>query len=421
MMNRITQTNPPQTRGDDAPRAPHVRPTEATLDTRFGVYVHFPYCAKKCPYCDFASFTTQPADIPHEAYRRAVVAELDLRLAARTVWPTVTSVFFGGGTPSLWAPRELGAVVSALRARLDFAPDVEITAECNPSSLDRAKASALLEVGVNRLSVGIQSLDAERLAFLGRFHDVEGGLAAVRAAREAGVERLSCDLIFAVAGGRPQAAVDAQREVIALAEFGLTHLSAYGLTIEPGTRFGELAKKSRLPIAADDVFADSFLAIDEALTARGFSHYEVSNYAMPGEEARHNLATWRGWDYLGLGSSAVGTLTDPATGVAQRTKNHPNPATYMRASTEGRLEHVEAEELDRTTRLREALMLGLRLETGIDLEELARRLDLRVLTPERERTLAKLAARGRLVQTGSRIRVPREARAFSDGIAAELF
>lgn len=420
-MNRITQTNPSQTRGDDAPRSPRARPTEATLDTRFGIYVHFPYCTKKCPYCDFASFTTQPADIPHEAYRRAVVAELDLRLAARTEWPTVTSVFFGGGTPSLWAPRELGAVVSALRARLDFAPGVEITAECNPSSLDRAKASALLEVGVNRLSVGIQSLDAERLAFLGRFHDVESGLAAVRAAREAGVQRLSCDLIFAVAGGRPQAAEDAQREVIALAEFGLTHLSAYGLTIEPGTRFGELAKKSRLPVAPDDVFADSFLAIDEALTARGFSHYEVSNYALPGEEARHNLATWRGWDYLGLGSSAVGTLSDPATGVAHRTKNHPNPATYMRASTEGRLEHVEAEELDRTTRLREALMLGLRLEAGVDLEELARRIDVRVLTPERERALSRLAERGRLVQVGSRIHVPREARAFSDGIAAELF
>ena len=410
-MNRTIHVNPPQTSGDHA----------ATLDTQFGVYVHFPYCAKKCPYCDFASFTTQPADIPHEAYRRAVVAELELRLAARAAWPRVTSVFFGGGTPSLWDPRELGAVIAALRARLDFSPDVEITAECNPSSLDRAKATALLEVGVNRLSVGVQSLDAERLAFLGRFHDVEGGLTAVRAAREAGVQRLSCDLIFAVAGGRPQAATDAQREVVALAEFGLTHLSAYGLTIEPGTRFGELARKSRLPIAPEEVFADSFLAIDEALTARGFSHYEVSNYAFPGEEARHNLATWRGHDYLGLGSSAVGTLTDAATGVARRTKNHPNPATYMRACTEGRLEHVDAEELDRETRLREALMLGLRLEAGVDLEELARRLDVHVLTPERERILSKLAARGRLVQTGSRIRVPREARAFSDGIAAELF
>jgi coproporphyrinogen III oxidase-like Fe-S oxidoreductase len=141
-VNRTIHVNPPQTSGDHA----------ATLDTQFGVYVHFPYCAKKCPYCDFASFTTQPADIPHEAYRRAVVAELELRLAARAAWPRVTSVFFGGGTPSLWDPRELGAVIAALRARLDFSPDVEITAECNPSSLDRAKATALLEVGVNRLS-----------------------------------------------------------------------------------------------------------------------------------------------------------------------------------------------------------------------------------------------------------------------------
>lgn len=393
---------------------------------RFGVYVHFPYCLKKCPYCDFASFTTAREEIPHERYRDAVIAELRLRLAARASWPRVTSVFFGGGTPSLWRADALGGVLDAIQGELGFGADVEITAECNPTSLDEAHAAALLAAGVNRLSIGIQSLDDRRLEFLGRLHDVELGLAAVRAAQAAGVTRLSCDLIFGVEGGKRQRAEDARREVLALTDAGLTHLSAYGLTIEPNTKFGELAKKGRLPIAADDDLADAFFAIDEALTARGLRHYEISNYAKPGEEARHNLSYWRGDDVLGLGSSAVGLVTDHDEGgapraTATRTKNVPGPARYMDAALAGRLEHAEVETLDAETRVREALMLGLRLEDGLDVGELGARYGVEVLTAERRRAIARLARAGRLVHDGDRLVVPRAARVFTDGVAAELF
>ena len=388
---------------------------------RFGVYVHFPYCLKKCPYCDFASFTTPREDIPHERYRDAVIAELRLRLAARTSWPRVTSVFFGGGTPSLWREDALGDVLDAFGAELGFAPNVEITVECNPTSLDERKAASLLARGVNRLSIGIQSLSNDRLAFLGRLHDVDLGLAAMRAAQRAGVKRLSCDLIFGVEGGRRQSADDARREVTELVDAGLTHLSAYGLTIEPNTKFGELARKNKLPIAADDTLADSFFAIDEALTARGLRHYEISNYAAPGEEARHNLSYWHGDDVLGLGSSAVGMLEDAEGGTATRTKNQPNPNRWMDAVLAGTLTHAESELLDGPTRVREAIMLGLRLEEGLDVDALGLRFEGLVQTPERTCSIDRMLRTGRLQREDSRLSVPREARVFTDGIAAELF
>lgn len=387
----------------------------------FAAYVHFPYCLKKCPYCDFASFTTPREEIPHERYRDAVVAEIALWAKQRESWPKLSSVFFGGGTPSLWQASALGEVLSALRSTFGFESNVEISAECNPTSLDERKASELLEAGVNRLSIGIQSLDRDRLAFLGRLHDVDGGLASLAAARAAGVKRLSCDLIFGVAGGRAESPEDARAEVLALAEFGLEHLSAYGLTIEAGTQFGELARRGRLPIASDDLLADSFSAIDEALTKIGFTHYEVSNYARAGEEARHNLSYWRGDDYLGLGSSAVGTLSDPNSGNATRTKHHPNPERYMSTVLSGELKPQETEHLDPETRVREALMLGLRLAEGLDLGVLGERLGVQVRTAERERAMHQLERAGRLEISEQHIRIPRAARAFSDGIAAALF
>src|SRR5262249_51125609 len=197
-------------------------------------------------------------------------------------------------------PAELGRV---LRAILEAAPhradDVEITVECNPTSLDEARARALLAEGVSRLSVGVQGLDAGRLQFLGRLHDPEGGLAAVHAALRAGVPRVSADLIYGVAtGAEPPCPADAAAEAPRVAATGVSHLSAYSLTIEPGTQFGELFRRGRLPVAPDEAVADAFFAVEEALEAHGFVHYEISNYARPGQEARHNLGYWKGADYL---------------------------------------------------------------------------------------------------------------------------
>jgi len=387
------------------------------------VYVHFPWCLKKCPYCDFVSFAKDRADIDHAGYADAVLAELSLRREALQ-GRRLRSVFFGGGTPSLWAPSELGRVLRAIREAAGGGDDdVEITVECNPTSLDEERARALLGEGVNRLSVGVQGLDPERLRFLGRLHDADGGLASVEAALRSGMPRVSADLIYGVAtGSAAPSATEAAAEVERVASTGVTHVSAYSLTIEPGTQFGELARKGRLPIAPDDAVAEAFFAIEAALEARGLVHYEISNYARPGDEAQHNLGYWRGTDYLGLGCAAYGTLGD-AAGHAVRYRNVPDPVRYAKAALGGGLAAVvESEEpLDPETRLRERIMLGLRLRDGFDLEGAARELGIAAWTSERRRAAERLIARGDLTLEGGHVRLSPRARVYADGITAALF
>ena len=393
-----------------------------------GVYVHFPFCLKKCPYCDFVSFARAREEIDHRGYADAVLAELERRRPALE-GKRLSTVFFGGGTPSLWEPAELGRVLRAiLAAAPERADEVEVTVECNPTSLDEARARALLSEGVGRLSVGVQGLDATRLAFLGRLHDPQGGLDAVLSALRAGVPRVSADLIYGVATGpEPPSAAESAAEVRRVARTGVTHLSAYSLTIEPGTVFGEQARRGRLPIAPDDAVADAFFAVEEALEAEGFVHYEISNYARPGEEARHNLGYWRGVDYLGLGCAAFGTLSgssiegSPASGRAVRYRNLIDPARYVAAAVKGAPLEAEREELDGETRLRERLMLGLRLLEGVDLDAAGAELGVTPWTPARRRAADRLVACGRLEVEGGRLRVPPAARVWADGVAAELF
>jgi oxygen-independent coproporphyrinogen-3 oxidase len=415
------------------PRA--ARPLEPEKP-RLGVYVHFPWCLAKCPYCDFLSVAADRPAIPHEPYADAVVAELDRR-AGELGAHRLASVFFGGGTPSLWKPAALGRVLRRILSTLgatttrtgaapgEPAPPPEITVECNPSSFDLDVGRALVDQGVNRVSLGIQGLDASRLRFLGRLHDAEGGLRAVRAALEAGVPRVSADFIFGVAG---QSASDAAREVTVLADLGTTHLSAYALTIEHGTQFGALARKGRLPLLPEDAVADSFLAVHEALTARGFEHYEVSNYARSGHRAEHNLGYWRGASYLGLGCGAFGTV--PLGGRRVRYRNTPVPERYTasaplwsgaeldRASPGGLVSEVET--LTAEALFTERLLLGLRLSEGLDLEAAGRELGVEPFPPGRTAAIERLVERGRLVREGSRLRIPAEAWLLADGTIAAL-
>jgi putative oxygen-independent coproporphyrinogen III oxidase len=394
------------------------RPSRQNRLAEAGVYVHFPWCLRKCPYCDFLSIAAERQALPHSAYADALIAEL-ARRATTFGSKRLDSVFFGGGTPSLWEPRELGRVLRAVRDRLSADDDVEITVECNPSSFDAERARALLDQGVNRVSIGVQSLHPARLQFLGRLHDVAGGLSAVRAALEAGVPRVSADLIFGVHGQTPE---EAASEVRRVAELGVTHLSAYALTIEPGTEFGARAKKGSLPLAIDDAVAESFLAVDEALGALGFEHYEISNFARPGQRSRHNVGYWLGRDYLGLGTGAWGTVA----GV--RTRNTPSPEKYLavdwptadldRASASA--PQTEREELSPETALAERIMLGLRLAEGLDVEAAAADVGAVAWTPERVRAVDRAVARGRLVREGPVLRIPKAAWLFADGTIAEL-
>lgn len=387
-----------------------------------GVYVHFPWCLRKCPYCDFTTFERSRDAIDHRGYADAVIAELD----ARRDWYTgrLETIFFGGGTPSLWEPEELGRVLEAIldRAEAKGAEGVEITVECNPSSLDEERARGFASVGVNRLSVGVQGLDASRLEFLGRLHNPEEALVAVRAAMAAGV-RVNADLMIGIATAFDerghQAPAEAVREALIVAELGVSHISAYQLTVEPKTRFGELDRKGKLPLVGEDRMAITFLETSRALEKRGLEHYEISNFSRPGERSRHNVGYWLGQDYLGLGCAAYGTITQE-TG-AFRYRNAPNPERYLAHVAAGEFEPHERELLDGETRLKERIMLGLRLREGFDLERAASECGVDAWSGARQKAVAELVLSGRLVQSGPRLAIPRDAWLFTDGIAAALF
>ena len=383
------------------------------------IYVHFPWCLAKCPYCDFVSYATDRSSIDHAGYADAVLREAE----ARATDLAIDSVFFGGGTPSLWEPAELGRVLRRLSEIFVVAPDTEVTVECNPTSLDHDRARALLDAGVNRLSIGTQSLRAEQLRFLGRLHDPAGATAAVAAALRAGVPRVSTDLIFGLPG---QTAEDAREQAETLAGSGITHLSCYQLTIEPGTQFGERKKRGLLPLADDGAVADAFLAIDAALEKRGLRHYEISNYALPGDEARHNVGYWRGGAYVGLGCGAFGFTRTAGGGV--RWRNAIVPDAYV-AQTHAMTAGMPAPEksgamveaLDALALLRERIMLGLRMATGIDLGRAGRDLEIDPWTRDRLRAIDGLVAKDRLVREGDVLRIPRAAWLFTDDIASRLF
>ena len=382
------------------------------LDT--SVYVHFPWCAKKCPYCDFAT-RKRPADaIPHEAYADAVLRELALRGDLRG--RRLASVFFGGGTPSLWAAEALGRVLAGIRRAFEAeTSDLEVTAECNPQSLTAAQARGFAAAGVNRLSVGVQSLRDDQLRFLGRLHDRDEALRALGDACAA-VPRVSADLMF---GLPKQRAMDA--EIDAVLATGVEHVSAYSLTIEPGTQFGELRRLGRLEVAPDDDVARLFQAAEHRFGAGGFAHYEVSNYARPGAEARHNQHYWRGGDYLALGAAAVGCLSEGTR--ARRYRNVTDGDAYLATVEEAEgAADVEGweETLGPDERVQEALMLGLRTTEGVDLGALGARIGGDPLA-RRAAAVERALAAGELVREGDRLFVPRAHWLRLDGITARLF
>jgi putative oxygen-independent coproporphyrinogen III oxidase len=377
------------------------------------VYVHFPWCLRKCPYCDFATSPKERAEIAHAEYADAVLKELQFR-GPSLADARLFSVFFGGGTPSLWEPRELGRVLSGIRGAFGAEhPDCEITVECNPSSLDAERARMLRDQGVNRLSVGVQSLDDEELRFLGRLHDRRLALSALEAA-QASFERVSADLMFALPEQPPERFLGFLDTLLGM---GLSHVSAYALTIEPATPFGERARKKLLRPAPDESYAVMFEQIQQRFARAGFEQYEVSNYALVGEESRHNQHYWRGGSYLGLGAAAVGCLHQGSGG--RRYRNHPDATRYGERCQSKQVEVFE-EELDAEDVIREALMLGLRTREGVDLGELTRRLA-RDPRAGRETQMAKHAARGQLLFEGERMRVPAERWLLLDGIVADLF
>lgn len=375
------------------------------------VYIHFPWCARKCPYCDFATEPIREKALPHERYADAVLRELDARaddLRGRTLF----SVFFGGGTPSLWSPKALARTLEGVRDAFEAtAEDLEVTVECNPSSLTKRNVALLREAGVDRLSIGVQSLRDRHLRYLGRLHDSGQAIAAIETA-VAEMPRVSADLMFGMPG---QTAEELAEDVERIACVGVRHVSAYALTIEDKTVFGSLHRAGKLRIGAEDDYAAMFEDLERQFDRLGWTHYEVSNYAADREESRHNLHYWRGGAYVGLGAAAVGCL-DRGSGRAERWRNDSNPARYLDSqSLRSEIEMLGPEDI-----VREALMLGLRTLDGMSLSETRRRAG---IDPEasREREIAAAIDRGDLVRNDDRLRVPRDRWLKLDGIVRDLF
>ena len=344
------------------------------MSSSFGVYIHFPYCTVHCPYCDFAVSTERP--IPHGRYARAVLAELELR-AGGFEGRRARSLYLGGGTPSLWEPERVAAVVAAVRARCGLPPGAEVTLEANPENCERGRLDAFRQAGVNRLSIGVQSFDAGVLVKLGRRHGPDVAERAIRAAAEV-LPNVAADLIY---GARRSTLATARADAERLAGLPVVHVSAYALTLDPEVLAEEvplarLRRQGRLPLPSDEEVVAQARAIRVALRRAGLRRYEISNFSRPGFESVHNRVYWESESYLGLGAGAHGCLHHlgggpggPAAG-AVRWGNHRTPAAYLAAVEAGRSPSAEEERLGPRELVEERVMLALRTARGLPLGEI---------------------------------------------------
>jgi oxygen-independent coproporphyrinogen-3 oxidase len=367
--------------------------------TPLALYVHWPFCISKCPYCDFNSHVREAID--QEAWREALLADMAYEAEAGPPGP-LGSIFFGGGTPSLMAPATVAALIEAAESHWGFAPGIEITLEANPSSVESGRFADLAAAGVNRVSLGLQSLDDDSLRFLGRAHDVEEGLGALATAQRH-FARVSFDLIYALPG---QSAKAWKAELARALGFGTGHLSLYQLTVEPGTRFAALAAKGKF-IEADPDFAASLYELTGEMTeAAGLPAYEISNHARPGEESRHNLAYWRYRPYLGVGPGAHGRRGGLAT------LRHRKPENWLAALARNGHGLAEEAALTPEEQAREALLMGLRLSEGIATEGLEGQID--------RNAAERLERQGLLTRSPGRLRVLPAGQLLLDRILAEI-
>ena len=366
-------------------------------DGALALYVHWPFCVSKCPYCDFNSHVREQVD--QDVWRESLLADLAWE-AAQTPARRLTSIFFGGGTPSLMPPATVAAIIESAARHWGFADGIEITLEANPSSVEAARFADLARAGVNRVSLGLQSLDDEALHFLGRAHGVQEGLMALGTAQSV-FDRVSFDLIYALPGQGADAWTSELDRALA---FGTDHLSLYQLTIEPGTRFAALAAKGELMPADPDESAALYELTQELTGAAGLPAYEISNHARPGQESRHNLAYWRYGAYAGIGPGAHGRRN----GVA--TQRHRKPENWLAALDRNGHGIVKENAIAPAEQRVEALLMGLRLAEGVPWSPEG--LDLAAVD--------RLAAQGLLERAPERLRVTPRGMLLLDGILAEI-
>ncbi len=382
---------------------------KAGQDPGFGVYIHWPFCAAKCPYCDFNSHVRhQPVD--QERFAAAFAREL-ATMRARTGPRTVTSIFLGGGTPSLMRPETVAAVLDAVAKNWTVPKGIEVTLEANPSSVEAERFLGYRAAGVNRVSLGVQALNDQDLRFLGRLHTVADALVAIDLARKT-FPRLSFDLIYARPGQTPDAwEAELERAIGHAAD----HLSLYQLTIEEGTPFHALHAARRFAVPDGDLAADLYAVTQDVTAARGLPAYEISNHAKPGAESRHNLTYWRYGEYVGVGPGAHGRFVEHGRRVVTVTERMPE--TWMNLVEAKGHGITGGEVLTRSEEADEFLLMGLRLAEGIDLARYEQ-LSGRAFSPAR---LSVLQEEGLIAPVGnSRLRATPSGMIVLDAVVADL-
>ncbi|ATP20969.1 MULTISPECIES: radical SAM family heme chaperone HemW [Sphingobium] len=387
--------------------SPEVLLAPPAFTEALGLYVHWPFCVSKCPYCDFNSHVRDRIDA--DAWQAALLADLAYE-AEKTGRRPLRSIFFGGGTPSLMPPRIAASLIEAAERHWGFSNDIEITLEANPNSVEAARFGDLAAAGINRVSLGLQALDNDALAFLGRAHDVDEGLGALDTARRI-FDRVSFDLIYARPG---QSESDWEAELARALSFGTGHLSLYQLTIEPGTRFATLAAQGKLTPVDPDHGATLY-ELTQAMTAQaGIPSYEISNHARPGQESRHNLIYWRYGDYVGIGPGAHGRRGGMAT------LRHKKPENWMGAVDRNGNGLQQEVPLQAEDKAREALLMGLRLGEGVDLARIAGLSGLPIGALVDDRAIDRMNDLGLVWRTGNRLQVSPAGMLLLDAILPEV-
>ena len=375
----------------------------------FGIYIHWPFCKAKCPYCDFNSHVRHEA-VDSNSFADALVTELTY-MASRTPGRTVSSIFFGGGTPSLMPPKSVAQVLDGIAAIWPVAPNAEITLEANPTSVEAANFRGYRTAGVNRVSVGVQALDEADLKALGRQHTPDEALAAFKLAAQI-FPRVSFDMIYA----RPQQSLEKWRAELtrALAE-QQGHMSLYQLTIEPETRYADLFAAGKLNVPGDDLSADLYDLTQELTDKSGLPCYEISNHAKPGHQSQHNLLYWRYGEYVGVGPGAHGRLRDGDTTFATATEKHPETwRTMVQMQGHGL---VQDDATDHAAQAREMLLMGLRIDEGIDLT----RYEMLAGKPMAQEKITAMADLGFVEMRGnSRLAATQAGRRLLNAVIAEL-
>jgi len=375
-----------------------------TGDT-LALYVHWPFCVSKCPYCDFNSHVR--AAIDEDAWQEALLS--DLAHEARLLrGRKLTSIFFGGGTPSLMAPATAEAVIAAATSHWSASSDIEITLEANPNSVEADRFADLAHAGVNRLSLGLQSFDDQALRFLGRAHSAREGFRALEIAQR-NFRRVSFDLIYALPGDSEESWSASLAQALSL---GTRHLSLYQLTIEPGTRFASMAARGELKPLDPDSAATLYELTDSMTAVSGMPAYEISNYARPGCESRHNLTYWRYGDYAGIGPGAHGRR------LGTRTVRHRKPENFLSALKRNGHGIAEEAPLSPFEAADEALVMGLRLREGVDADAIARRFGLESIVDWNR--VDRLNRSGHLDREGTRIALTAAGRLVLDHILGEI-